>query len=142
VYQKDYILRMLEMLADLIAGILGLIGKGRFEEAERAVENAYYDFLKQDASFFRNIPKAKLTSVLLQKHDYTHGHLEVLSELFFAEAEVKYHLGRQKASLGYYEKSLILLEFVLEKSKLFSIEKQQRLAFLKNRINELATALL
>ncbi len=29
-YQKDYILRMIEMLGDLIAGIFGLIRKGEY----------------------------------------------------------------------------------------------------------------
>jgi hypothetical protein len=32
-YQKDYILRMIEMLGEMIAGILGLIKKGEFEQA-------------------------------------------------------------------------------------------------------------
>ncbi len=33
-YQKDCILRMMEILGDIIAGILGLIRKGDFEQAE------------------------------------------------------------------------------------------------------------
>jgi hypothetical protein len=42
-YQKDYILRMLEMLATLIAGILGLIKKGDLQQASHALENACRD---------------------------------------------------------------------------------------------------
>ena len=60
-YQKDYILRMIEMIADLIAGILALIRKGDYQQATRAIENAFYDFLKQDAAFFNRIPKEDLT---------------------------------------------------------------------------------
>ena len=136
-YQRDYILRMLEMLADLIAGILGMLKKGRFEEAERAVENAYYEFLKQDAAVFRTIPKKMLTSEVLHHYNYTHGHLEILSELFFAEAEVKFYKQEFSSSLEFYEKSLILLDYVTQGTESFSIQKQERITYLCERINEL-----
>ena len=38
-YQKDYILRMIEMLGDLIAGIFGLIRKGEYSKACRKYSN-------------------------------------------------------------------------------------------------------
>lgn len=139
-YNRDYILRMLEMLADLIVGILGMLKKGRFEEAERAVQNAYYDFLKQDAAIFRTIPMKKLTSELLNRHNYSHGHLEILSELFFAEAEINYYMDKFPASLEYYEKSLVLLDFVIQRTETFSIEKQERITYLRDKINELSHA--
>src|SRR5665648_903366 len=81
-YQKDYILRMIEMLARLIAGILGLIKNGNYKQASDQLEIIYYDMLKEDASFFRAIPEEKLTQKLLQEHNYTNGHLEILAELF------------------------------------------------------------
>ena len=86
-YQKDYILRMLEMFAQMIAGLLGLIRDGHINQASQTLENAYRDFLKNDASLFRKIPTEKLTETLLKEHNYTNDHLKVLSELFFAEGE-------------------------------------------------------
>lgn len=137
-YQKDYILRMIEMLAELIAGILGLIKKGDYQEASQSLENAYQEFLKQDASFFQKIPKEELTTRLLHEHNYTNGHLEILSELFYAQAELLYAQGRQNESLDYYERSLILLDFVVKESRSFSLEKQSRLSELQGRIASLA----
>ena len=55
-YQKDFILRMIEMLAELIAGILGLIKKGDFQKASQSLESAYQDLLKEDSTFFNKIP--------------------------------------------------------------------------------------
>ncbi len=40
-YQKDFILRMIEMLAELVAGILGLIKKGDFQKASQSIDNAF-----------------------------------------------------------------------------------------------------
>ena len=133
-YQRDYILRMLEMLTDLIAGILGLLKKGDYQKASQSLDNAYYDYLKQDASFFQGIPKEDLTIKLLKEHNYTNGHLEILSELFYAQAELFNAQGNQIESLNFYEKSLVLLNFVIKESKTFSVEKQSKVSLIQNQI--------
>jgi len=138
-YQKDFILRMIEMLAELIAGILGLIKKGDFQKASQSIDNAYHDILKQDSAFFNNIPITKLTNNLIQEHNYTNGHLEILSELFFAQAELLYAQRKLNDCLLYYKKTLLLLEFVIKETKTFSIEKQSKLMYLNNQIAELET---
>ncbi|MBE0674269.1 MAG: hypothetical protein IH591_06375, partial [Bacteroidales bacterium] len=84
--QKDYVLRMIEMLGEMLAAIFGLIRKGDYNRASENLSQIYYDMLKQDAAFFRTIPESELTEKLLQEHNYTNGHLEILAELFFAEA--------------------------------------------------------
>lgn len=133
-YQRDYILRMIEMFGELIAGILALIKKEDYQKADQAIEIAFYDFLKKDAAFFNIIPKENLTGTLLSEHNFTNGHLEILSELFFAQAELSYAKGNQTGSLQFYEKSLTLLDFIEKESKTFSQEKQSRILFIQNQI--------
>lgn len=128
---------MIEMLGDLIAGILGLIRKGHFEQASQALENAYYDFLKQDAAFFRMIPKEKLTDDLINKHNYTNGHLQILSELFYTEAELLFSENKQGRSLEYYEKALILMEHIDKESKTYSSDSNSKIAIINNRIAQI-----
>ena len=133
-YQKDYILRMIEMMGELIAGLLGLIKKGEFQQAQQSIENAYYAFLQQDASLLQNIPAERLTDTLLQEHHYTHGHLEILSELFFAQAELFHARGMATESKAFYMKSLLLLEFVAGESASYSLEQQDRLRYLRQQL--------
>jgi hypothetical protein len=128
---------MIEMMAELIAGILGLIKKGDFKTASQSIDNAYQDLLEKDAAFFNNIPAEKLTDVLIGEHNYANGHLEILSELFYAQAELSYAQKKNKDSLGFYQKSLSLLEFVIKGSQTYSIEKQSKLTYLEYRIAEL-----
>ena len=128
------------MIADLIAGILGLIKKGDFQQASQTLENAYYEFLKQDASIFRSIDKEKLTDELLIEHNYTNGHLEILSELFYAEAELLYAKGNLKESLEFYEKTLLLYEFVVKESNSYSVDKQSKIVLILHRIAQLNEA--
>ena len=137
-FQKDYILRMVEMIGDLIAALLGLIKKGDLEQAEKILERGYLELLRRDASFFQLIPKEQLTDKLLGDHHYTNGHLEVLSELFFAEATLSEARNKLNNSLIYYEKSLVLLDFLEQEDKTWSAKREERKNLLKERISVLS----
>lgn len=134
-YQKDYVLRMIEMIGELIAQILGLLNKKNTKKASQILENAYRDFLKEDASFFRSLPKEKLTNSLLQEHNYTDEHLQVLAELFYAEAEIQNAKEQKALASEYYEKSLILFRFVVKNSSNFSIRLEQKINSLEKKLN-------
>nr|WP_320119906.1 hypothetical protein [uncultured Marinifilum sp.] len=136
-YQKDFILRMIEMIAEVIARIIGLIKKGDSEKASQLLENAYRDFLKEDASFFRSIPKEKLKENLLSKHNYTNGHLQILADLFLAEAELQISRNQNQSGLEYFEKSLILLRFIEHESSDFSLSLIQKISNLENKIKKI-----
>ena len=137
-YQKDYILRMVEMIGDLIAALLGLIKKGDLEQAEKILDRGYYELLRRDASFFQLIPKEHLTDKLLGEHHYTNGHLSILAELFFAEATLSEAQNKQNNALVCYEKSLILLEFLEQDDKTWSAKREERISQLKERISVLS----
>jgi len=136
-YQKDFILRMIEMLGDLVKGILGLIKNGKLQQASSALENAFTDFLKEDAAFFRNLPKEKLTEDLINEHNYSNGHLEILAGLFYTEAELKYAEGNYLSSYEAFDKSLLLYNFVENVTKTFSFDSESRILLINKRIEEL-----
>ena len=136
-FQKDYILRMIEMLSDLIAAILALIKKGDYKKASEQLQRVYYDMLKEDAAFFRKIEEEDLTNNLLQMHNYTNGHLEILAELFNAEAELELAQGNRDGSLKYSQKSLILFEFIDREQRTYSTDRVNKMAAINDRINTL-----
>ncbi len=136
-YQKDYILRMIKMLGELIAGILGMIKKGEFRKASEQLGTIYYDMLKEDAAFFRTIPAGELTHKLIAEHNYTNGHLEILAELFNAEAELELAQGNRTGSLDYSGKSLVLFEFIDKEEKTYSVERFNKMERIRMRIETL-----
>lgn len=138
-YQKDYILRMLEMMGELIAAMLGLIKGGKLDKAQERLENTYHEVLREDASFFTKIPKEALTQTLLEKHHYTNDHLEILSELFYVQAELYYAKKELEKSLEFYEKALILLQFIMDESTTFSFEKESKCNLMAKKIAGLST---
>ncbi|MEI7524419.1 MAG: hypothetical protein WCJ95_08830 [Mariniphaga sp.] len=136
-FQKDYILRMVEMIGDLIAALLGLIKKGDLDQAEKILERGYIELLRHEAAFFQAIPKEKLTTTLIEEHNYENGHLAVLAELFFAEATLSEAQQKLGYSLTCYEKSLILLGFLENEDKTWSAKREERIILIKTRISEL-----
>ena len=136
-YEKDYILRMIEMFGELLRGIIGLIRKGEYNKASEQIGRVYYDILKEDASFFRTIPEEELTNKLLLEHNYTNGHLEILAELFNAEAELSLAQGNKSGSIEYSRKSLILFEFIDADQKIYSLERINKMESIRKRIDTL-----
>jgi hypothetical protein len=133
-FQKDYILRMIEMLGELIRALLGLITRGEYDIAGKKLNEAYLAFLRKDASFFQNIPSDKLTTTLLTDHNYTQGHLEILAGLFYAEAMLREAQGDPSGSLEFYEKSLILFMFTEEAFRTYSADRIDKMEQIRKRI--------
>jgi hypothetical protein len=129
---------MIAMMMKFIGELLGLIKKGELQKASEVLEEGYRKFLREDAIFFRNIPEDKLTKTLLQEHNYTSRHLEVLAELFNAEAELDLAKGSRKDSLEYSRKAILLFEFVDNEQKTYSAERLEKMAAIRKRIEELS----
>jgi hypothetical protein len=128
---------MIEMLGEMITAIFGLIKKGEFEKAGKSLENIFYKLLKEDSAFFMAIPEKELTDKLLKEHNYTNGHLEVLAELFNAEAVLRLAQGNKSGSLECSRRSLLLFEFIDKEYSIYSQERLDRMEEIRERINRL-----
>jgi tetratricopeptide (TPR) repeat protein len=136
-YQKDYILRMIEMLGEMIRAIVGYITRGDYVLAKEKLTEAYLTFLRKDASFFLNIPADELSKTLLADHNYTNGHLEILAELLYAEALLHDSQGDPDNSLILYEKALKLFTFTDEVNRTYSTDRIEKITRIMNRISVL-----
>ena len=135
-YQKDYILRMIEMLGDFLRAIFGMINKGNYHQATQKLNEVYLNLLRNDAAFFRKIPATELTSTLIGEHHYMNEHLEVLAELFYAEAVLAEARKSQAESLDHYRKSLLLFEFIDSAYNTYSFDRQSRMESIRKKIDE------
>jgi len=133
-YQRDYILRMMEMLAQLIAGILKLIKTGDINQASHALENAYRFAFQHDSLKLRDLPEEKLIENLLKEFHYTNGHLEMLAELFYAEAELLRAEEKHTDSYLLYRKSLALYEYIDRESRSYSQDRQDKMLLIGDRL--------
>lgn len=125
---------MIERLGELIRAIFGLIREGKFDMAEKEISEAYLTMLRRDSSFFLMIPEDKLTSTLIEDHNYTDAHLETLAELLFAEAELLAAEKKIKESIPYYRKSLLLFEFVDATYRTYSADRIERMEYIRKKL--------
>jgi len=137
-YQKDYILRLIEQAFRFLGQVLNLIKKGKLDEAADRLEDSYHDFLREDASFFTGIPENKLTETLLREHNYSNGHLEILAELFNVQAELDLAKGNKRECLEFSRKSLLLYQFVDKELKTYSSERLKRIDEIADRLKKLS----
>lgn len=77
------------------------------------------------------------THELLDKHNYTNGHLEILAELFNAEAELNLAQKDIPACLTYSRKSLRLFRFIDTENKTYSQERINKMEAIEERIKSL-----
>jgi hypothetical protein len=136
-YEKDYILRMIEMLGDLLRAIFGMIARGDLKQAGVKLNEAFYTMLRKDAWFFQNIPVNRLTKTLIEDHNYSNDHLLILAELLYAEGEFQLAGKNKTESLLCFQKSLLLFEFVDEAQRTWSDERQDRMEQIRKRIEEM-----
>jgi hypothetical protein len=136
-YQKDYMLRMVEMFGEMLRAIFGMITRGDYNEAMQKINEAYLTMLRKDAVFFQHIPVNELTTTLIATHNYTNAHLEILAELLYAEATLQYAKNNKVDSLSCYQKSLALFEFVDTASRTYSNDQQEKMEHIRRRILEI-----
>jgi len=135
-YQRDYILRMIEMVAQLIAGILKLIKTGDIHRASQALQNAYEVAFRHEALRLKAIPEEELLDTLLEEHLYTTGHLEMLAELFYADAELLLAEHKFSECLSCYRKSLAIFEYIDKEYHSYSQARQDRMQAIRERLEE------
>ena len=136
-YQKDYMLRMVEMFGELLRAIFGMITRGDYNQATQKINEAYLTMLRKDAAFFQHIPPDELTTTLITEHNFTNAHLEILAELLYAEATLQFAKNNIIDSLPYYQKSLALFEFVDTASRTYSNDQQEKMEQIRRRILEI-----
>ena len=136
-YQRDYILRLVAMLGEMLAGILGLIRKGDTKQASDKLRKVYGDFLKENSEPLRSIPEEDLLSQLGTRENFTAGHYEMLAEIFRAEGELCHATGDLDGARAFYRKSLLLFRHADRESRTYSRDRQDKMEKLQEGLENL-----
>lgn len=131
-YQKDYILRMIEAFAKMIAGIIGLIKKGDREGAIHKIMETYDTILKinpeelyqyDDPAWYRFCNERNLDE------------LEMVAELFKLEGEIRMDAGNPEEGLRLLFRSLELFKYVDGQSHTFSVIRFEKISSLEETLS-------
>ena len=134
-YQKDFILRIIEMIAEFIGRVLGLIKDGKYEEASEELNVAYEKFLKDNNNKIRSCSDKELVSLLVEQLEFGVDEMEGLANLIYTEGELHAAQNKHAEAKSSYYKSLLLYTYVENNSKTFSFPRQQKLTELKEKLD-------
>lgn len=135
--QRDYIIREIEKISTLL---LGLLGKLKRIKSQVVFENERIDFKNEfkegtgvsiDDIIAGDINKLK--GVLTKENGFDFGNIDLLAELLY-EFSLLMDRSDRKETL---EKSIVLMEYVDQEGKIFSLDKKIRIEEIRKEIEKL-----
>ncbi len=133
--QEDYLLKYLEKLSRVIAAMLGFREKGLPEEAIKVADETFKELLD-----LKLIELEKMTSESfiekIRETRYSASFIGLLAELTYETAENKAIINDISAK-SYYQKSLELFNYLNEKDKTYSFDRELKIEEIKSKIEEL-----
>ena len=128
--EKDYLMRQLIMLFGVIQKILGYRRKGEKGKALDEIKY-FYSCLKIEEDV-ENMSIEKLMYFLEKDKKLTNEHIEMIAFVLKEQGELA---EEQDQRNNYFRKSYFMLKKVERESTSFSMERQMKLAELKNNLN-------
>lgn len=122
--RRDYIQRMIEEYARVLARVLGLSREGQQEAALNELRQGSLTFFNLEPQLIRVLEPSQLLKRLIQHDGLTTGQIEVFAEGLRMEADLLLNTQPAEAK-DLYVKSLALYEYVeFTESSSFSISRR------------------
>ena len=129
-FEKDYLMRLIQTLLDAINKILNSIDNEDIEGAKKQISDSYR-LLGDEDEYFSKTDYKQLIDFFKSKEGNYLKRVEFLAELIYLEATIE-----ENKILKYekFEKSKKLFEYYSEFSKEYSFEINNKLVFIKNEL--------
>ncbi|GMR24429.1 MAG: DUF6483 family protein [Acidobacteriota bacterium] len=137
-FQRDYILRLVEQLAKTVGAVLTLKKANRFEEAERAIGEAAKNLVGLDIATLLALPVDQILTLFSPGGSLDAGKCIVVAELLYEHGEIKSLQGEEETA---YHSRIRALSLLLEVSGRESLERIPDAARYLRRIEALIEAL-
>jgi hypothetical protein len=137
-YQKDYILRLIEEFTKVLGAMLGLKNAGNYVEAQELINETLKRFSKTDISELLSIPEHELLPFLTDQKKLSEEQIHIIAELLFQDAGIIKSKNPDADTNLHYRTSLVLFEWLnVNNRTTYSIEITQRIALLRDLITKI-----
>jgi tetratricopeptide (TPR) repeat protein len=116
VYQRDYLMRQIEIAGQMLARILGLARRGRGEEALGLFDQAYQPLLGVGARVVSTLSEEQLLGLLTSGSMPDLRRVATVLELLKVEADLLDEAGNRAAAVSRYRRALALAGFLAARS--------------------------
>ncbi|TFH22397.1 MAG: hypothetical protein E4H10_13845 [Bacteroidia bacterium] len=131
-YERDYIMRMIEAFAKMIAAIVGLREKGELDKARSLVEEAYDTVLKVNSGEIKEYDDEQWKQFCSKRSP---EELEMLADLLKVEGEIMLDSGKPEGVGELFLKALTLLKLVEAQSGAYSMTRFDKITELEQKLS-------
>lgn len=128
--ERDFLMRQMMQLFDVLQRILGLRIKGEKEEAEKQIRY-FYTILKWESDI-RKLSIEELISYVRDEKKLSNDQIEVLAFVLKEQGELA---EQEDDRFDFFRKAYFLLNEVERESTVFSMDRQMKLTELKACLN-------
>jgi ATP/maltotriose-dependent transcriptional regulator MalT len=131
-FEKDYLMRLIQTLMDAINRIINNIDKGDIEEAKKQLTDSY-KLLDNNESYFFEKNYEEIVAFFKLKEGNHLKRVEILAELLFLDASIETDKIIKKNKIA---KSEQLFKHYLQFSKEYSFEIKNKLALIETELEK------
>ncbi len=135
--RKDYILRMIEEIAKVIAAILGLLKDGKTQQAQKLYSEALKRAFDLEEDRVLDMEVDQLRAVFENQFGESFEGLEIIAGLLVRGGDIHLANGNEGKSEICYLKALSLYNLVEMESGIYSINRQFEMKKLTQLIDEI-----
>ncbi|MEM9887706.1 MAG: hypothetical protein AAF849_17555 [Bacteroidota bacterium] len=128
--QKDYIERMTQQVAKVLAR---LIGKD-WEQTLLVFEQVYEDWMPIEREDLIARPPSELLDWLVLEEKLSLDELEAIAYLLYTEGAHLLELDQQEVAFDRLKKAFLLLEYVDQQADTYSFERAHRIGVLREQL--------
>ncbi|WP_027000005.1 hypothetical protein [Eisenibacter elegans] len=127
--QKDYLIRLIEEFAQVLAAMLGLKERRNYKELYEYARKQYLPYTGLTATQLAALPTEGFAKTLLEQvPELSTPQLEVLATLLLHEGDACYELGEAAASRHRLQQALDLYQYLeTADAKIVSLVRRQRM---------------
>ena len=133
--EKDFLMRYINKLGMVLAKILGLKGKGKFEEANQVIEDSLADFGLKIPEEYLLIDDSIFIAEITGSNGLNKDQIKVLSEFLFEKGDIKRLSGDDDSARKYFNRTLILLDYLTNIENVFSFEREDRIKWINSYLS-------
>ncbi len=126
-FQRDYILRLIEEFGKFLAAIAGLRLEGKLEEALKKVDETYNELLEIDPKVVKSLNDNEVLGFFQEEKKYDNKQLNLVAELLYQEGMIYSEEGDPVSAQNVLEKSKILIDYLMENDSTFSYDWYKKL---------------
>jgi hypothetical protein len=130
--EKDFLMRQFNQLGVVLARILGFKEKGKFEEAQQAIDNAMTVFGLKELDYYLKIDTNSLISELTGPHKLEGIQMKVLGELFYEKGDILQKMGRIDLGRHFFIRALKILDYLSLEERIYSFEREEKIKKIKS----------